>query len=579
MARPQPCDIGAYEYRAPTLRVITAVTNDAGGTRTAAGFTVHVRQGAADVTGSPQAGSAAGTTYTLAAGGTYVVDADAVAGYTEGITGTCAANGSITLAEAQNATCTVTEGDIAPTLRVITQVVNDDGGTLDPGNFTARVTGTATNFSAPGTANGTLYTLVAARRYTISVDTVSGYAAAVTGSCAADGTITLALAQNLTCTITLDDGAPELTVVTNVVNDNGGTATAASFPVHVRSGAVDVVGSPKPGSAGTVYPLAAGTYRIAADTGAGYTAALSGDCAPDGSVTLTVGASGQVCTLTLNDVAPALTVVTKVVNDSGGTRGPAAFTVHVRRGSTDVGGSPRAGSASGTRYTLTPGTYAVVSDAVAGYSATGCTVALQPGDAKTCTVVATDAARVVTGTRQLPPPQRGKHVNATQPVGPVKVKPPGTSAFVPMTADLQIPLGTIVDVTKGRVTIIPSANEKAVFYGGVFKLGQTKGERPITVLSLVQKLTGCRGKAKASLAKKKKVKKRRLWGDGKGRFRTKGKHSAATVVGTKWLVEDRCTSTLTRVARGRVKVRTSASARPCWSRRARSTSREHDDCP
>ena len=50
----------------------------------------------------------------------------------------------------------------------------------------------------------------------------------------------------------------------------------------------------------------------------------------------------------------------------------------------------------------------------------------------------------------------------------------------------------------------------------------------------------------------KKKKKRRLWGDGKGRFRTKGKHSAATVVGTKYLVEDRCGSTLTRVKRGRV---------------------------
>jgi ferric-dicitrate binding protein FerR (iron transport regulator) len=63
----------------------------------------------------------------------------------------------------------------------------------------------------------------------------------------------------------------------------------------------------------------------------------------------------------------------------------------------------------------------------------------------------------------------------------------------------------------------------------------------------------CSRKAASAAAKRKK--KRRLWGDGKGRFRTKGKHSAATVVGTKWLVEDRCTSTLTRVARGKVKVR------------------------
>ena len=83
---------------------------------------------------------------------------------------------------------------------------------------------------------------------------------------------------------------------------------------------------------------------------------------------------------------------------------------------------------------------------------------------------------------------------------------------------------------------------------------QTKGKKPITVLTLVEKLTGCKAKGKASVAKKK-VKKRRLWGDGKGRFQTKGKHSAATVVGTKWLVEDRCTSTLTKVARGKVRVR------------------------
>ena len=58
---------------------------------------------------------------------------------------------------------------------------------------------------------------------------------------------------------------------------------------------------------------------------------------------------------------------------------------------------------------------------------------------------------------------------------------------------------------------------------------------------------------RSAIARKKK--KRRLWGDGKGRFRTKGKHSAATVVGTRYLVEDRCTSTLTRVVRGKVKVR------------------------
>jgi len=48
---------------------------------------------------------------------------------------------------------------------------------------------------------------------------------------------------------------------------------------------------------------------------------------------------------------------------------------------------------------------------------------------------------------------------------------------------------------------------------------------------------------------------RRLWGNGKGRFTTKGRYSSATVRGTKWLTEDRCDGTLTRVIHGVVRVR------------------------
>jgi hypothetical protein len=46
-----------------------------------------------------------------------------------------------------------------------------------------------------------------------------------------------------------------------------------------------------------------------------------------------------------------------------------------------------------------------------------------------------------------------------------------------------------------------------------------------------------------------------LWGSGKGRFRTKGKYSAATVRGTTWLTQERCDGTLTRVRSGTVSVR------------------------
>jgi CSLREA domain-containing protein len=155
---------------------------------------------------------------------------------------------------------------------------------------------------------------------------------------------------------------------------------------------------------------------------------------------------------------------------------------------------------------------------------------------------------------ELPDPVPHKNVNALPKSGTVKIKLPGSDKFVELTEGQQIPLGTTVDVRRGRVTIVAAAGagQTADFYGGIFKLTQTKGSRPITVLSLVEKLSCPTGKASTAAKKKRK---RRLWGDGRGRFRTKGRHSAATVVGTKWLVEDKCRSTLTRVVRGRVRVR------------------------
>ena len=155
--------------------------------------------------------------------------------------------------------------------------------------------------------------------------------------------------------------------------------------------------------------------------------------------------------------------------------------------------------------------------------------------------------------KPLPPPVAGKQVNATTAGGTVKIKEPGDHGFTVLGAGAQIPVGTTVDTRKGRVTLVTAAKNgtaKAVFYDGIFKVGQSKKSK-LTTLSLVEKLA-CGGKASAAIKRKKK---RRLWGSGKGRFQTKGKRSAATVVGTKWLVEDTCTTTTTTVARGRVKVR------------------------
>lgn len=156
----------------------------------------------------------------------------------------------------------------------------------------------------------------------------------------------------------------------------------------------------------------------------------------------------------------------------------------------------------------------------------------------------------------LPPPVVGKKVNVLPASGTVKVRRPGSGSFKVLRAGQQLPVGTSVDVTKGRVTLVAAANKAGAtmqggFYDGTFKLTQTKGAKPVTTLRLTDKLSCGSGKATAAA----KRKKRRLWGDGKGRFRTSGSFSSATVRGTKWLVEDTCTSTTTQVKRGSVTVR------------------------
>ena len=74
----------------------------------------------------------------------------------------------------------------------------------------------------------------------------------------------------------------------------------------------------------------------------------------------------------------------------------------------------------------------------------------------------------------------------------------------------------------------------------------------------------------ASAAQAAKAKSRKLWGDGKGKFRTRGRYSSATVRGTIWLVQDTCEGTLTRVRQGVVSVRDSARGKTVLVRAGRS---------
>src|SRR5207247_1787474 len=111
----------------------------------------------------------------------------------------------------------------------IKNVVNDNGGTKTAADFPMTIGGvTATGGNTfPGAESpGTNKTLTTVGAYTVTEGAVTGYTQT---SASADCAGTIALGETRTCTITNDHDAPHLIVIKHVVNDNGGTKTAADF--------------------------------------------------------------------------------------------------------------------------------------------------------------------------------------------------------------------------------------------------------------------------------------------------------------------------------------------------------------
>jgi hypothetical protein len=181
------------------------------------------------------------------------------------------------------------------------------------------------------------------------------------------------------------------------------------------------------------------------------------------------------------------------------------------------------------------------------------------------------------------PPVPGKSVQVRVVSGDVYIKLPGGSAraagpgkgFVPLKGAANIPMGSQLDTEDGRIALTSAADTGAVkvqtadFYQGIFQVKQAvpkkKPKKPQALITdLVMKGQIARSQcaplkgARAAGANKKKGPKSvlgQLWGNGKGKFRTSGKYSSATVRGTIWLTQDRCDGTLTKVTRGTVQVR------------------------
>jgi streptogramin lyase len=141
--------------------------------------------------------------------------------------------------------------------------------------------------------------------------------------------------------------------------------------------------------------------------------------------------------------------------------------------------------------------------------------------------------------------------------------PGGTWHDLPDGAEL--PVGVALDARRGSVNLQSAGCRGGVqtgtFGGGVFSVRQPRsgcGRVDVYLrggsFKRCARLPGRASARRASASKTRRV--RRLWGrDSGGKFRSHGRHSHATVRGTRWLTEDRCDGTLTRVTNGAVVVR------------------------
>ena len=276
-----------------TLTVIKHVVNDDGGQLIASNFQINVTGNNPSQT--TFAGSESpGTTISLDSG-EYSVDETTVSGYQKTLSEDC----SGTINDSESKVCTITNSDMAPTLKLVKDVENDNGGTKSAADWTLTATGDENGFSDSGNSS-TFHPITAGVEYTLSESEVFGYEAGdwtCEGGSLSEDKITLSLGEVVTCTITNDDIKPKLTV-TKIVDPGkyGSEAddllSVGEFPLFVSGVSVN---------SGEANEFDADDYIIYETGQFGYTSEIGteeGDgCDADGNVTLNVGEEKS-CTIT-----------------------------------------------------------------------------------------------------------------------------------------------------------------------------------------------------------------------------------------------------------------------------------------
>jgi len=221
-------------------------------------------------------------------------------------------------------------------------------------------------------------------------------------------------AANNTSSVTVGVLAlPRLTLVKQVVNDNGGTAAATAWTL-VATGPSTTISGTTGAAAVTSAAVPAGTYALSETGGPAAYTASTWSCVKNGGAAVSansislVGNDVATCTITNNDQAATLTLVKTVVNDNGGTATVTSFPLTATGPTTITGVS---GTAAVTSQSVNAGVYTLSEVTAAGYTASAwsCTagtlssnqLTLANGQNATCTITNNDQPATLTLIKQV----------------------------------------------------------------------------------------------------------------------------------------------------------------------------------
>ncbi|WP_460712087.1 galactose oxidase-like domain-containing protein [Lysobacter terrae] len=304
------------------------------------------------------------------------------------------------------------------TLTVRKVMVNENGGTKEPSDFSFSINGAA---AIAFEADGSNVFNLAAGTYTVTETPVADY----TPNYANCSNLVLVAGDNVTCTITNHDtaafGASASTSKPVYVGGETVVMTA-----HVTTGGMPVSGARvnfdalKPN--GINHVVLIGTTNTSGDATVSFVSGTGSSSIGTYQLTATATSGGLsavgYATFVVQKQAPlpgTLTVIKVVVNDDGGSKVASDFSFSVN------GGTPLAFESDGSNVlSLAAGTYTVTEPASAGYSASfsNCSsIALAAGGSATCTITNNDTASlpslsITTGTTQ-PVYTRGGSVTLT----------------------------------------------------------------------------------------------------------------------------------------------------------------------